>query len=61
MTRVYAVLAYAAYLAASCLLIWFVEFGVDRPAASSGTVRAILIDAILLVFFATQHSLMARP
>lgn len=61
MTRAYSVLAYATYLAASGLLIWFVEFGVDRPAASGGTVRSIAIDALLLILFAAQHSLMARP
>ncbi|MBI2901062.1 MAG: DUF1295 domain-containing protein [Planctomycetes bacterium] len=54
------VVSYGAYLASSALLVWFVEFKVDRPAVTGGTVRSLLVDAALLALFALQHSGMAR-
>lgn len=62
----YALGAYAAFLATSAYSVAFladldVPVTVDRGGPSEGIWTAVTIDAGLLLVFAVQHSLMARP
>jgi len=56
----YAVIAYAAFLASSLWAVFFLAGLVDRPAERSAG-AALAIDGALLLAFAAQHSVMARP
>ena len=64
-TRIYGVVCYLVFLATFLYLIGFVGNIVVLKSIDSGGQRAfassLLIDLILLVLFATQHSVMARP
>jgi protein-S-isoprenylcysteine O-methyltransferase Ste14 len=62
----YALFAYLAFLAASAYAVAFladldVPATVDRGGPLVATWTAVAIDAALLLVFAVQHSLMARP
>jgi protein-S-isoprenylcysteine O-methyltransferase Ste14 len=62
----YGVACYAVFLATFLYAIAFVggflvPTQLDAPAGSTPVVQAILIDALLLLVFAVQHSVMARP
>jgi protein-S-isoprenylcysteine O-methyltransferase Ste14 len=61
----FAALAYLAFLAVSLYAIGFVaDVAVPRTidrGPTSGTPAAVAIDAALLMLFAVQHSVMARP
>ena len=64
-TRIYGVVCYLVFLATFLYLIGFVGNIVVLKSIDSGGERSftssLLIDLILLVLFATQHSVMARP
>jgi methanethiol S-methyltransferase len=63
---VYACTAYLAFVAVLGYAVLFladllVPRTVDRGGPASGTVAAVVVDALLLGLFAAQHSVMARP
>lgn len=61
----YGIVSYAAFLAAFCYSIGFVEGVVVPKAINDGpvgeTVPSILLNVVLLGLFAIQHTIMARP
>jgi protein-S-isoprenylcysteine O-methyltransferase Ste14 len=62
----YGIACYLVFLASFLYAIAFVggflvPTRLDAPAASTPIVAAILVDALLLLVFAIQHSVMARP
>lgn len=62
----YAVVCYAAFIAIFAYAVAFladvvVPRTVDHGGPVSGTVGAVVVDAVLLGVFAVQHSVMARP
>jgi methanethiol S-methyltransferase len=56
----YAVIAYAAFLLSSFWAVFFLAGLIDRPTGRSPG-PALAIDGALLLAFAAQHSVMARP
>ncbi|MEU4241840.1 isoprenylcysteine carboxylmethyltransferase family protein [Actinoplanes sp. NPDC026619] len=56
----YSVVAYACFLASSVWAVFFLAGGVDHGATVPAW-QALAIDGALLLAFAAQHSVMARP
>src|SRR5579863_3551262 len=66
LTALYSLLVYVLFLCVFLYAIGFVENlgvpkSIDTGGRSVGTVEALLIDTALLMLFAVQHSVMARP
>jgi methanethiol S-methyltransferase len=55
----YAVVAYALFLGSSAWAFFFLAGGMDGP-ATTPVAGALAVDALLLLLFAVQHSVMAR-